>query len=287
MPTPYDVITENIIKRLEAGIVPWHRPWVGSQNAPTNLVSRKPYRGINPLILASAGYASPFWLTFKQAQSLKGSVRKGEHGQKIVFWNVGEREKTDGSKERSFLLRYYTVFNALQCDGLTIPELETRTNNPILTAENIALGYSGPTLDWTSSGAWYRPATDHISMPPKATFKSSEAIYATLFHEMGHSTGHASRLNREGIAKHNGFGSELYSKEELIAEMTSAFLCADAGIDTEGILDNSAAYLASWIKVLKGDSKLIVSAAAGAQKAAGLILGPGAEELDSDTEAAE
>lgn len=271
----YELITNDLIALLEGGVVPWERPWNGADMCPANLISRKPYRGINPWLLNGSGYASPYWLTFAQAKQLGGSVRKGEKGRRIVFWQINDRtEESEETADRRVILRYYTVFNVAQVDGIDahVPTAATTAHDPIVAAEAIITGYTGPSIDWTSAGAWYRPSTDHVSMPPRETFRSAEACYATLFHELGHSTGHPSRLNRAGIGDVAPFGSAVYSREELIAEMTSAFLCGHAGIfDTQRA--NAAAYLHGWITALKGDSKLLISAASGAQKAADLILG--------------
>jgi len=273
----YEIITEDIIKILESGTAPWSSPWAGKGGQPANLITKKPYRGINPWILLSAGYTSPYWLTFKQAKDLGGCVRKGEKARRVIFWKVDQPDGSgDGeTPDRRFVLRYYSVFNVAQ-DGIdgyipAVPELPA-DHDPIAAAEQIVNGYAGPSLDWTSSGAWYRPATDHVSMPPRSIFTSAEGMYSTLFHELAHSTGHSSRLNRPGIVEMAGFGSATYSREELIAELTAAYLMGHAGILAPQI-EQSAAYLQSWIKALRGDARLIVTAAAGAQKAADYILG--------------
>lgn len=281
--TPYDVITDTIIARLESGVIPWQKPWVGANHRPTNLVSRQPYTGINPFLLACAGYGSPYWLTFRQAKNLGGSVRKGEHGTKIVFFKAYDKTDADGEvTDRIRMIRYYTVFNVEQCDGLDgkVPATDDGTFNhdPIAEAEAIANGYAGPTVTWGGDRACYSPTLDAVRMPPRESFAVREAVYATLFHELAHSTGHESRLNRD-IA--NVFGSHQYSKEELVAEMTAAFLCADAGIDTDGLLDNSAAYVKSWIRALRGDSKLVVAAATAAQRAASFIHNGGVRVADA------
>lgn len=272
----YEIVTAGIIAELENGVVPWSKPWrSASGQMPTNLVSGKPYQGINTLILGMAGYASPYWVTFKQAIDLGGNVRKGEHGTKIVFWKVGEHETAEGETERSFLVRYYTVFHVSQCDGLTVPVTETRTVDPIETAEAIASAYPlGPVVDHGKAAAWYRPAQDTVGMPDRNTFTDGAAYYSALFHELTHSTGHANRLNRPGITDTIRFGSENYGKEELIAEIGAAFLCQMAGIATT--IPQSAAYCKSWLTVIKADPKIIVSAASAAQKAVNHITGQGA-----------
>jgi antirestriction protein ArdC len=281
----YDIVTEKICAELERGVVPWHKPWVGSDKAPANLISKQAYRGINPLLLSLSGYSSPYWLTYKQSASLGGQVRKGEKGTQIIFYaKLESKTKIDahGNAESFPMLRYYTVFNTDQCDGLgdhvptakpTLTPLEDDYEKQVAAAESVLNGYvDKPAIDDHVNAAWYRPSLDLIGMPPRDTFTSAQGYYSTLFHECIHSTGHASRLDRIGVSKEQaGFRSETYSKEELIAELGAAFLCADAGI--ENTIPQSAAYCASWLKVLKGDSKLIVSAASGASKAARYITG--------------
>jgi antirestriction protein ArdC len=272
----YSIVTEQILKQLESGVAPWHRPW--TTQLPKNLVSGRGYRGINVFLLTSSGYGSPYWLTYKQATERGGHVRKGEHGTKVVFWKIGTREveNADGetNEKTSVLLRYYTVFNVEQCEGIAAPDAE-RVVNPIEECERIVRQMPNPPAMEQDGRAWYRPSTDTVGIPSRNAFNSAEEFYSTLFHELTHSTGHTKRIGRDGIEKLNTFGSESYSKEELIAEMGAAMLCGVAGIERM-TLPNSAAYLRSWIDVLKSDSRMMVSAASQAQKAADYIRG-GAE----------
>jgi antirestriction protein ArdC len=269
----YSIVTEQILKQLESGVAPWHRPW--TTEIPKNLASGRAYRGINVFLLASNGYGSPYWLTYKQATERGGHVRKGEHGTKIVFWKIGTRETEDAEgdtfERKSILLRYYTVFDVEQCEGIPSPST-SRVVNRIEECERIVQQMPNPPAMQQDGRAWYRPSTDTVGMPSRNAFNSAEEYYSTLFHELTHSTGHTKRVGRYGIEKLNTFGSESYSKEELIAEMGAAMLSGIAGIERK-TLSNSAAYLKSWIDVLKSDSRMVVSAASQAQKAADYIRG--------------
>jgi|TARA_R110000787_G_scaffold39484_5_gene98912 antirestriction protein ArdC len=276
--TVYDIVTAKICDELEKGTVPWQRPWVGGGQMPANLITKRPYSGINPLLLSLSGYASPFWLTYKQAAAAGGQVRKGEKSTLVVFYAKLEsktRTKKDEAPETFSILRYYNLFNIGQCDNLDalVPVLAENDTPPIEAAESIVAGYSDkPTIDGNAGAAWYSPNLDLLGMPARETFTSADGYYSTLFHECIHSTGHVSRLDRKGVGtKAVGYGSATYSKEELIAELGAAFLCAEAGI--ENTIEQSAAYCASWLQALRGDSKLIVSAASGAGRAARYITG--------------
>lgn len=281
----YQIMTDRICSLLEQGEIPWRRPWRDNGGRmPMNLKSRKEYRGINPLLLACAGYESPYWLTYKQATELGGQVRKGEHGFPVVFWKWLDGKDSDtGESKRIPLLRYYTVFNTAQCDGLgdKVPNVasEPIAFTPIERCESVVAGYQGaPTIHVGTDRAFYRPSTDSVHMPPATAFVNAESYYSVLFHELGHSTGHASRLKRDGICDPVMFGSHDYSKEELVAEMTAAFLSGHCAIDGATV-ENSAAYVQSWLRKLRDDKRLLVSAAAQAQRAADLILG---KRFDSD-----
>lgn len=265
----YAIITQQIIEQLEKGVVPWRKPW--RSILPQNLVSRREYRGINSILLNSLPFENPYFLTFKQARLFGGFVRRGQRGFPIVFWQFIEDEET---KETIPLLRYYTVFNVSQCDGIPVPLLAARQFNPIEQCEQIVSGMPNPpAIKFGGNQAFYVPSGDLITMPVAERFDSSEEFYSTMLHEMVHSTGHVSRLNRKGINESGvRFGSETYSQEELVAEVGASFLNAKAGI-VGRTLENSASYIANWLRVLRNDKKMIVSAAAQAQKAADYILG--------------
>jgi antirestriction protein ArdC len=272
----YQLVTDRIIEQLERGVAPWRKPWSGGL-APQNLASGHEYRGINVFVLGCCTpYGSPFWVTFKQAKALGGSVKKGEKGWPIVFWSWKERDRADGTKERYGILRRFTVFNAqAQCEGIEVPEIceQDPSWDPIEAAEEIVSGYkNGPVVEVGGFGAVYSPINDRVTMPREECFESAEEYYCTLFHELGHSSGHRDRLAREGVTNLCSFGSHEYGKEELVAEMTAAYLCGEAGI-VQTTMENSAAYIGGWLAKLRNDKRLVVQAAAQAQKAADWILG--------------
>src|SRR5467141_3480849 len=279
MPSVYEIVTEQVIKQLEQGVAPWRKPW--RTELPCNLLSQKPYRGLNVFLLASQGYESRYWLTFNQANKLGGHVKKGEHSSLVMFWHIGqEKIRADGTKTQPFLLRYYRVFNLCQTEGIADKlglDKATPRVASIEQCEAVVAGMPNAPRMEQSNQAWYRPSTDTVGMPARGLFNSSEEYYSTLFHELTHSTGHASRVGREGIEQLNTFGSESYSREELIAEMGAAMLCGVSGI-APATLENSAAYLKTWIERLKSDSRLLVSAASAAQKAADYIRGESAKD---------
>jgi antirestriction protein ArdC len=279
----YDRITGQIITLLEQGTVPWHKTWKASTGWPRNLVSNKSYRGINVLLLLSMSYESPYWLTFRQATVLGGKIRKGEKACPVVFWKrlkVGEK---DASEKREIpLLRYYHVFNLAQCEGIknghpTAPNgAEPVASKPEDIVSNMP---QRPAIKDGFTRAFYSLREDYVGMPARERFSRNEEFYSTLYHELVHSSGHESRLNRSSLTEGAGFGSDPYCKEELIAEIGAAFLCGQAEI-AERTIDNSAAYVAEWLKRIKDDKKLIVQAAAQAQRAADFIIGRKFEESE-------
>jgi antirestriction protein ArdC len=267
----YERITERIVSLLEQGTVPWHKPWTVKTGLPRNLISKKPYRGINVFLLMAMSYESPHWLTFRQAIQLGGNVKKGEKSCPVVFWKrmKNEDEESDEPKKAP-LLRLYHVFNTAQCEGLKDApgEIQMLVTKP---AEIVAGMPQPPVVKHGMAQAFYSPHEDCVGMPERERFDGEAGYFATLFHELVHATGHEKRLKRASIAERNGFGSDPYCKEELIAELGSAFLCGYAGI-VDRTIDNSAAYLEGWLKRFQNDRTLIVSAAAQAQKAADFIL---------------
>lgn len=287
----YQVVTQSIIEALEAGTVPWRRPWRASE-APRSLVSKRQYRGVNSIILAltaqAKGYDSPYWVTFNQAKKQGGSVRRGEKATPVILWKRYEREVENEAGERekkpSLFTRFFYVFNTDQCDGLDVPEREEiREHDAVESAERIVAGYVGPEvlgpeLTLGGDGAWYAPMLDRVNVPQPENFETSEAYYAVLFHELVHSTGHETRLKRD--FDKGGFGTDGYGREELVAEIGACFVMTEA--DLEIRLDQSASYIAGWLKAIKDDPKVIVHAAAAAQKAADRIVGRTFEDETSE-----
>jgi len=277
---PYQVVTDRIVSLLEQGTVPWQKPWQSGHLLPRNLISQREYRGVNVFLLHAMSFESPYWLTFNQAKELGGNVKRGEKACPVVFWKWLDVEER-GEKERVPFLRYYSVFNLAQCEGIPagkIPSLNgsKRDHCAITEAERIfAAMPKRPEVKHGLDRAYYSPGGDFVGMPAPESFRSGEDYYSVLFHELTHSTGHESRLNRKGVSGSDGewsaFGSTPYAKEELVAEMGAAFLCGQAGI-VERTLNNSASYVASWLQRLKDDRRLVVQAAAQAQKAADFIL---------------
>ncbi len=274
----YETITSRILAALEKGTVPWHQPW--TSQPPTNLVTRKPYRGVNVFVLACSTFPSPWWATYRQIKELGGHVRRGEHGSPVCFWKWLDRsedeeeEHTDKDAKRIPLLRYYIVFNSEQCQGIShhLPIGKPSTAEPIAAAEAVVEGMAKPPqIQHRSLQAAYHPSLDLVAIPALTDFDGGEAYYSTLFHELAHSTGHPTRLNRSTVSDACPFGTTNYSKEELTAEMAAAFLCGHAGLENRTI-DNSAAYVSTWWSRLSQDRRLLIHAASAAQKAADYVI---------------
>lgn len=266
----YEIVTDKILEQLAKGVAPWKMPWKPGQEA-MNWFTGNPYRGINKLLTEPGGE----YATFKQISDAGGRVKKGEKATIVVFWNPNfEIENEEGEKEKIPLLVKHNVYEInTQCTGLSskrpvIEESNTVQHNPILEAERLINDFAdAPEIVFQSGRAVYNSFFDRVSVPPLHDYENPEEYYCTLFHELIHSTGHKDRLNRS-FGKQ--FADEKYSKEELVAEFGAAMLCGIAGIE-QPIIENSAAYIKSWMKVLKEDSRLIVTAANAAQKAADYI----------------
>ena len=267
----YQEITNRIMAQMEGGVIPWRKPW-GSSGSCISYATGKPYSLLNQMLLGRPGE----YATFKQIQQAGGYVRKGEKSSMVVFWKWIEQEDEDGEKKEIPFLRYYNVFHIDQCEGLNAKHMPQMPDcvDAHEKAENIICNYlraSGVKLHHEEGDrAFYRPSTDSITLPLLAQFKETAEYYSTAFHEMVHSTGHMSRLNR--LEKTAFFGTEAYSKEELIAEIGAAALVNTVGLETARSFRNNAAYVQNWLQVLKNDKRFIVSAAGKAEKAVNLIL---------------
>lgn len=287
----YSLITERIIEQLETGVVPWHSS-VSKQGMSKNLISKKEYRGINPFVLWTAPFDSRYWLTFKQAQGLDGHVKRGEKGFPVVYWHWRSPEEMAKLAAKTpnpapCYPFYSTVFNIEQCEGIAAPADDTKTfeHSPIEEAERIIAAMpNAPKIEHTHTDRpFYRPSTDMVAVPVARRFETAEDYYSTMFHELAHSTGHESRLNRNASNKHRSFGSPDYSFEELVAEMSAAFLCAHCGIENQ--LQQSASYIDNWLEVFRKDQKILIEAASAAQRACDYILAKTFDESEPDTAA--
>lgn len=293
----FAAVTDRIIAELESGIIPWNRPWSGVSEGAIRRSNGKPYSLINQLLLGKPGE----YLTFKQCKDEGGKVKKGAKSKIVVFWKVLHREKKDASgnviRDENGLpvddpipmLRYYNVFHIDDCDGIQ-PKYPAEhlpaTASPVERAEEIIAEYSGRaklTIEHSKQNrAFYSPSRHLVSLPLMEQFEDTAGYYETAFHELTHSTGHKSLLNR--FSENDGaaaFGSESYSKEELVAEIGACGILHELGLETTKSFRNNAAYIQSWLSALKNDKRLIVSAAGRAEKAIRLILG---EQEDTEEE---
>ncbi len=268
----YAEITNRIIAEMEKGEIPWKKPWMASGSAISHTTG-KPYSLLNQMLLGRAGE----WLTFKQVNAEGGYVRKGERAKMVVFWKwIDKEDEETGEITQVPFLKYYNVFHIDQCEGIsakhevTMPEVVEADEK----AEAIITDYvrrEGVTMENREGNqAFYQPAFDRIVLPLMKQFKETAEYYSTAFHEMVHSTGHMKRLNRLDATAH--FGSEDYSKEELVAEIGSSALVHHCGMETKQSFRNNTAYIQSWLQVLKNDKRFIVSASSRAEKAVNLIL---------------
>lgn len=265
-------ITDQIIEALENNVIPWKKPW--NTELPMNLLSRHVYRGINLLTLCLSPHASPYYLTFKQLASLGGTVKKGSKGFKVVYWDKMDAE----DEEQRMVVKYYNVFNVEQCLGIPerfLPQDDERFDSLAACEEIIDNMPEKPEIK-EALYAFYCLKSDVVGLPHRRNFVSIEEYYSTLFHELVHSTGHSKRLNRrypQEILRLN----EDYSREELVAEIGSSFLCGHARISPKTI-SNQAGYISGWLSALKGERRMILSAASMAQKAVDYIMANTVEE---------
>lgn len=295
----HESITNKIVKQIEAGTLPWKKPWGSSTPSMVRPLRSNgtPYKGINTVILwATAmefGYNSPHWMTFNQVKALGGHVKKGEKASEVVFFKTLELEdeENDDKKRRVPMLNTYKVFNTDQAEGLpekyvslkpaTIDVPGLPDSDRILTAD-IWVDRVGADIKIGGDRAYFSPASDHVQMPEFSRFHSADDYYATIFHELTHWSGAKSRLNRD---LNNRFGSHAYAAEELVAELGAAFLCSDLNItDTDTVRDDHASYLDSWLKVMKADSKAIFTAAAKAEQACKFLQDKALEGAETEPE---
>jgi antirestriction protein ArdC len=268
--SPYQKVTDQILELLAQGVVPWRRPWSVFQ---PQSVHGHVYRGINSLLLASRPYSDPRWLTFRMIQNLHGRLPRGEKATPVVFWSVIEREDEQGGTAKAVpFLKVFHVFNIEQTENLNLKPLQIHQcdGTPIERAEQVLSNLPWPITIKSGNAAYWSPSDpDCVTMPNIRSFCSESAYYGTLFHELGHFVGHSTRLNRDMSGR---FRDASYAFEELVAELTSAFICCSIGLDND--LEQGAAYCESWRKVLSdGDPKMIIKASSLAQKAADAILG--------------
>jgi antirestriction protein ArdC len=286
----YSQITETVIEALEQGNIIWHKPW-NSYGLPKNFTTGRPYRGWNVFwlnfITSYRQYSTPYFLTFNQAQKIGGKIKKGCKGTQIVYWAEVEDKRTtmvltDEATGNDLCIHptiliptTHTVFNLDHAEDIDLSSLESLARsetNKIAACEEIIKNMpEAPVVRHSGDQAYYSLMRDQITMPAKNLFVNDEAYYATLFHELAHSTGHEKRLNRKELVDHDGFGGENYSKEELTAEFTAAFLSGITGIQPATI-NNSTAYIQGWLKSLRDDKKLLLTAASQAQRACDYIL---------------
>lgn len=279
----YQMVTDRIIEQMNAGIVPWHQPWIGGSAMAISYTTRKTYSMLNQLLLGKPGE----WLTWNQIQSKGGRVKPGAKSRFCVYCQPVEKPQYDpetGEKKADsyLLLKWYRVFHI--DDTLDIPSLCTTLTpgdslSPIEQAEQAISGYLNREAslrfinDQPSASAYYSPSRDEVVVPMLAQYALTEEYYSTTFHELTHSTMHEKRCNRQSESTITRFGDSAYSREELVAEIGSAMICNRIGIEHEKAFKNSAAYIASWLKALKNDNKMIVWAAKKAEEAARYILG--------------
>lgn len=303
--SPQEIVTQKILEALEKGVIPWQKPWRYNSSYGDGLArsmsTKKPYNGMNRIILwlvgNEQGYTNPWWGTFNIVSQYGGAVREGEKCVRVIAWTpvYKDAEDDNGEKEIAFMKPYYhRIFNAEQADwenGFpfevgTKEEEPTKTNDPIAHAEAVLVsGYlnvQGIPVKDGNGMAFYSPSQDVIGMPTLDTFISSAEYYHTLAHEIGHSTGHQKRLDREEGMK-SLFGNHDYSKEELVAELTASFVCDTIGLEVD--YNNAAAYIGSWLKKLNDNKKWFLEAASKAEKAMAYILNQEANlEFDTSTE---
>ena len=280
----YKIITDRMLELMDKGVAPWRKAWKGGDIRPMNAETCRPYNGGNVFWLSALGFATPAFLTFNQIKKAGARLKAGKEKNHfpVLYWKMLETEDDNGKKSMIPFPRYFRVWNIEDVEGYELPKkLQEMIGNAefehdlIQAAEEIVAGYQNPPeINSVLSGkAFYRPSTDTVTVPELGQFEDASEYYSTLFHELGHSTGHKSRLSRKEVVNPTLFGDHDYSLEELVAELTAAFLCSEAGVDNSLTVENSAAYLKGWHSKLSDDPKLFWTAASRAQKAADHIMG--------------
>lgn len=304
----YQTVTDRIVAELESGTVPWRAPWV-SGGRPRSMATGKPYQGVNVFLCAitaaERGYTSPWWGTYEQVKSQGGNVRAGQNkangtgATMITLWKTftprdAEPDPETGMLPQRAMARLFPVFNADQCDGLpakfypVAAELGDVDANAQRVIDDYIARPGAPSMAYDVHGqAFYNHETDGIHMPPIGEHVTAGRFYSTAFHEMTHSTGHHTRLARRADGEGRAFGSHEYGTEELCAEMGAAMLCADAGITCDDLVADSASYIASWLRTIKEDSKMVIRAASQATRAAEYIVAGHVADQVQDADASE
>jgi antirestriction protein ArdC len=286
----YQEVNYKIISMLEQGVAPWRRTW-STYGLAKNYATGHVYTGINFIMMNNTLHPIPFFMTLNQVRTMGGKLKKGAKADKVIYFNVVYKDQNNrvvNKDEATHLynigievktlkfIKYYNVFNISDVEGieLEISEIQLKPNEKIDKCEYIVeyMPKCPEIRHIDSKGAFYSPILDIVNIPQIEQFESAEAYYATLFHELIHSTGHVSRLGREEVMNPHDFGSKPYSREELVAEMGASFLCSSVQIDFDQIFENNVAYLAGWLKVLKVDSKFIFKVTSEAQKGVDFIL---------------
>lgn len=285
----YQKVTDRIIEHLEKGEIPWRKPW-GSYGLARNLATGHIYTGINMVLMNALPYAVPYYLSFKQVQEKGGRIRKGARAEQVFYFNIvfkdlneqvispeeARRRNQEEVKVYKFL-KYFSVFNIQDVEGIAYdtPGLSLQAHEKLERCEAMILNMPNAPemIHEDSNQAYYNKVHDYVNMPCIEQFKTPEDYYTTFFHELAHSTSHQKRLSRPGIIEPSKFGDKRYSEEELIAEMAASFLSAQVSIDYDPIIENAAAYLQGWLKILKEDKQFIFKVAAEAQKAADYVQG--------------
>lgn len=290
----YQIVTDKVLAMIDSGVAPWKRPWkvgAGKQRSIDMISKGTYYNGINQFMLsmtASLNGWSNVWMTFNMIKARGGKIKEGEKGSCAYFYKLVQRDNAiTGDPEYSHpIFRFFLVFNLDQVDGIVVKGVNDGSVNvpdTLPAPQSIVDGYqNAPEIRFGGDRACYSPTIDKINMPALEAFDTVENYYATLFHEMAHSTGHLTRLNRKEIMDPIKFGSHDYSLEELVAELTSVYLCDSCGISNNRTLESAAGYLAHWHAALKNDPSMFATAASRAQKAATHILGKVEETVEED-----